>query len=240
VIVIPAVDVKGGVAVRLLQGRADRESLRAGDPVEAALRWAGFRPARLHVVDLDGAFEGRPANAAKLREIIEAVALPVEVGGGIRNKDDARGYLDAGAARVILGTRAAREPDFVRDLAREFPGRVNLALDCSGGRVAVGGWVEATGLAPWELLASLEGAALGEVIYTDCSRDGMLSGPNLEAAREVARLSPWPVIASGGVSSVDDLVRLDEAGAFFGAIVGRALYTGAVDLGEAIRRVEGR
>ncbi len=239
-IVIPAIDIKGGEAVRLVQGRRDDESLRAGAPVEAAKRWAAFGPKRLHVVDLDGAFDGRPVNADTVKAIAEAVDVPVEVGGGIRSAEVAREYLDAGIARVILGTRAAEDPDFVKGLAAEFPGRVNLGLDCSAGMVAVKGWVEATGLTAAELLARLEGAALGEVIYTDVSKDGMLGGPNVEATREVARSSAWPVIASGGVSSVDDLVRLDATGLFFGAIVGRAIYTGAVDLAEAITRVERR
>jgi phosphoribosylformimino-5-aminoimidazole carboxamide ribotide isomerase len=241
VIVIPAVDIKGGVAVRLLQGRADRESLRAGSPLEAAKRWAAFAPKRLHVVDLDGAFEGRPANAPAIREIIAELAglgVPVEVGGGIRTEDDARVYVEAGAERVIVGTRAAEDPAFVRSLAAAFPGRVDLGLDCSGGRVAVKGWVEATEMTGPELLRRLEGAPLGEVIYTDISTDGMLSGPNVGATREVARASAWPVIASGGVARLDDLVKLNDTGLFFGAIVGRALYTGAVDLGAAIERIE--
>jgi len=243
VIVIPAVDIKGGVAVRLLQGKADRESLRAGAPIEAAKRWAAYSPKRLHVVDLDGAFEGRPANADAIRDIIAALAemdVPVEVGGGIRTEEDARRYVDAGAARVIIGTRAAEDPAFVKSLAGAFPGKVNLGLDCSGGKVAVKGWVEATELTAPELLSRLEGAPLGEVIYTDISTDGMLSGPNVAATRELAEASPWPVIASGGVASLDDLVKLKETGLFFGAIVGRALYTGAVDPAEAMRVVEGR
>lgn len=239
-IVIPAVDVKGGVAVRLVQGRRDDESLRAGSPVEAAKRWAEYGPARLHVVDLDGAFEGRPANADIVEEIIGGVEVPVEIGGGIRTRDDAKRYLDAGAARVIVGTRAAEDPAFLRELAEAYPGRVNLGLDCSAGRVAVKGWVEATGLTALDLLARLEGAPLGEVIYTDISKDGMLSGPNVAATRELAGNSPWPVIASGGVSSLEDLARLDAAGLFFGAIVGRAIYTGAVDLKDAIAQIEGR
>jgi len=238
VIVIPAVDIKGGVAVRLLQGKADRESLRAGPPLEAAKRWAAYSPKRLHVVDLDGAFEGKPANAGAIREIIAALAemnVPVEVGGGIRTEEDARGYVEAGAERVIIGTRAAEDPAFVKTLAETFPGQVNLGLDCSGGKVAVKGWVEATELTAPELLRQLEGAPLGEVIYTDISTDGMLSGPNIAATQELAEASPWPVIASGGVASLGDLVKLNETGLFFGAIVGRALYTGAVDLAEAIK-----
>jgi phosphoribosylformimino-5-aminoimidazole carboxamide ribotide isomerase len=243
VIVIPAVDIKGGVAVRLLQGKADRESLRAGAPIEAAKRWAASAPKRLHVVDLDGAFGGRPANAPAIREIItelSGLGVPVEVGGGIRTEEDARGYVEAGAERVIVGTRAAEDPAFLKALAEAFPGRVNLGLDCSGGKVAVKGWVEATELTAPELLARLEGAPLGEVIYTDISTDGMLSGPNVEATRALAEASPWPVIASGGVASLADLEELDGAGLFFGAIVGRALYTGAVDLRAAIERIEGR
>jgi phosphoribosylformimino-5-aminoimidazole carboxamide ribotide isomerase len=243
VIVIPAVDIKGGVAVRLFQGKADRESLRAGAPLEAAKRWAAYAPKRLHVVDLDGAFEGRPANAPAIREIIAELGplgVPVEVGGGIRTEEDARGYVEAGAERVIIGTRAAEDPEFVKWLAESFPGRVNLGLDCSGGKVAVKGWVEATEFTAPELLARLEGAPLGEVIYTDISTDGMLSGPNVAATRELSKASPWPVIASGGVAALSDIEELAGTGLFFGAIVGRALYTGAVDLANAISAIEGR
>ena len=237
-IIIPAVDIKGGVAVRLVQGRLDEESLRAGDPLEAARRWAAFRPARLHVVDLDGAFEGRPVNREIVTRIIESVDVPVEIGGGIRTEEDAARYLEAGAARVILGTRAAEDPAFLVSLAAKFPGRVNLGLDCSAGRVAVKGWVEASGLTPLDLLSRLEGAPLGEVIYTDVSRDGMLSGPNVEATRDIARESPYPVIASGGVSSIEDVKALAALGGFFGVIIGRAIYTGAGDLAEALRVAE--
>ncbi|MHC4505531.1 MAG: 1-(5-phosphoribosyl)-5-[(5-phosphoribosylamino)methylideneamino]imidazole-4-carboxamide isomerase, partial [Planctomycetota bacterium] len=189
------------------------------------------------------AFDGRPVNAAIVRDIIAALGeleIPIEIGGGIRTRDDAAIYLDAGAARVILGTRAAEDQAFVKDLAREFPGRVNLGLDCSAGKVAVKGWVEATDLTALELLLRLGGAPLGEVIYTDISTDGMLSGPNIDAARRLAERSPYPVTASGGVSSLDDLVKLADEDVFFGAIVGRAIYTGAVDLAEAIARVEKR
>ena len=240
VIVIPAVDIKGGVAVRLVQGRADEESLRAGDPVEAARRWAAFGPKRLHVVDLDGAFEGRPVNGPVVTSIIGSVDVPVEIGGGIRTADDATAYLEAGAARVIHGTRAAEAPAIHTDRAARYPGRVNLAHDVSAGHVAVKGWVEACDLTPLGLLSRLEGAPLGEVIYTDVSRDGMLSGPNVEAAREIAQGSPYPLIASGGVSSLADVDTLASLGVFFGVIVGRAIYTGDLDLAEAIRLAEGR
>lgn len=238
-IVIPAVDIKGGVAVRLVQGRANEESLRAGSPVEAAKRWDAYAPARLHVVDLDGAFEGERKNAPVIKEIIRSVQAPVEIGGGIRTDADARDYLDAGAARVILGTRAAQDPSSLIALASEYPGRVNLGLDCSNGLVAVKGWVEASDMKAQDLIAQLEGAPLGEVIYTDISRDGMLSGPSLESTRQVIADSPYPVIGSGGVSSLDDLIKLNELGCF-GAIVGRAIYTGDVDLAKAIQTIESR
>jgi len=238
-IVIPAVDIRGGSAVRLVQGRPDRLALDAGSPLEAALRWDAFRPARLHVVDLDGAFEGRPVNMELVGRIVSSVKAPVEVGGGIRTREAAREYLGLGASRVVLGTRAAAEPEFVRELAREFPGRVSLGLDVSGGRVAVKGWAESSALDPFELLEALRGAPLAEVIYTDVSRDGMLSGPGLDSTREFVERSGLPVIASGGVSSLDDLERLKALGCF-GAIVGRALYAGTLDLAEAISQIEGR
>lgn len=238
-IVIPAVDIKGGSAVRLFQGKPDRLALDAGSPLEAALRWDAFRPARLHIVDLDGAFEGRPANAELIKQIISSVKTPVEVGGGIRTRESAREYLKAGACRVVIGSKAAADTEFVRGLAEEFPGQVNLGLDVRQGRLMISGWVESSAVGVFELLERLRGVPLGEVIYTDISRDGMLSGPGLDSTRELLQRSEWPVIASGGVCSLEDLERLKDLGCF-GAIVGRALYTGALDLAEAIKKIEGR
>lgn len=247
-IVIPAVDIKGGRAVRLFQGRKDRELLTAGDPVEVAKRWADFGPRRVHVVDLDGAFEGRPVNRGIVLEIIKSCARGVQVGGGIRAREEAEAYLDAGAERVVLGTRAVEDPGFLENLAASFPHRINLGLDVIAtggaplkGRLAVKGWVESAELGAVEFLDDLaaRNVPLGEVIFTDISRDGALTGPALDDLRELVRATSFPVIASGGVSSLQDLERLAELD-LFGAIVGRALYDGRVDLAEALKAIEGR
>jgi phosphoribosylformimino-5-aminoimidazole carboxamide ribotide isomerase len=235
--VIPAVDIRGGKCVRLEQGLADRETVYAADPVEAALRWERAGGRRLHVVDLDGAFGGEQANFETVARVIGSVSVPVEIGGGIRDAEAARRYLDAGASWVIFGTRAAEEPDSFAELAGEMPGRVILGLDCRDGKVRTAGWTRAVELTATALLERLAGAPLGAVIFTDTRRDGMLSGPNFESLDKVAAASPWPVIASGGVSTLEQVRRL--AGMkLAGAIIGQALYKGVVDLAEALRAAE--
>ena len=231
--IFPAVDIKDGRCVRLFQGRADEVTVYAEDPRAQARAWAAAGATRLHLVDLDGAFEGRPRNLDITLDIVKALAIEVEVGGGIRSLENARTLVDAGAARVILGTRAIEEPDFLRELARAFPGRVSLGLDAADGWLLTRGWVQKTGTRATALLQELRGEPLGEVIYTDVARDGALSGPNFEAIREVADSSPFPLVASGGVSSLADLERLSGMG-LYAAVVGKALYTGDVDLAAAL------
>jgi phosphoribosylformimino-5-aminoimidazole carboxamide ribotide isomerase len=232
--VIPAVDIRGGRCVRLEQGLADRETVYSDDPAEAAARWEGQGAERLHVVDLDGAFGGGQPNFDAVVRIIERVSMPVEIGGGIRDAGAARRYVEAGASWVIFGTRAAEDPRAFAEVAGELPGKVILGLDCKDGVVRTAGWTEAVDLTARGLLGRLEGAPLAAVIFTDTRRDGMLSGPNFESLAEVAEASAWPVIASGGVTTLEQVRRL--AGMeLAGAIIGQALYKEVIDLGEAMR-----
>ncbi len=241
--VIPAVDIRGGKCVRLEQGLADRETVYAADPVEAALRWQEEGGERLHVVDLDGAFTGDGSNFEAVKRIIAAVSMPVEIGGGIRDAEAAGRYLEVGASWVIFGTRAAEAPEAFADVARSFPEKVILGLDCRDGMVRTAGWTQAVDLTAADLIGKLEGAPLAAVIFTDVSRDGMLSGPNFDSLAAVAEASPWPVIASGGVTTAEQIERLAGMN-LIGAIVGQALYKGVLEFRDALeavaRGLEGR
>ncbi|MCX7805971.1 MAG: HisA/HisF-related TIM barrel protein, partial [Planctomycetota bacterium] len=179
-LVIPAVDIKGGKVVRLEQGRSDRETVYSDDPVEAALRWERMGARRIHVVDLDGAFSGRPQNMAAVLAILKAVRAEVEVGGGLRTESDISAMLDAGAARCVLGTRAAGDRAFLSRVAGRYPGRISVGIDAKDGAVVTHGWVSSGGIRATDLAAGLRGLPLGEIIYTDVSRDGMLQGPNFD------------------------------------------------------------
>ena len=232
-IVIPAVDIKGGKCVRLRQGKADAVTVFGDDPVAAALRWEAEGAEYLHVVDLDGAFEGKPANIAIVKNIIKAAKVKVEVGGGIRTDAVVEELLSAGADRVIIGTRAAESFDWVKSLVAKHPGRVAIGVDVKNGFVAVRGWVETSALSPFDLLDIFRGDPLAAYIYTDVQRDGIRTGPNVESTRDFASEAGAPVIASGGVSSLDDLRRLAAAG-ISGVICGRALYDEVFTLKEAI------
>jgi phosphoribosylformimino-5-aminoimidazole carboxamide ribotide isomerase len=239
VILYPAIDLKGGRCVRLLRGEMDAATVYGEDPAAqaAAFEVAGCR--WLHVVDLDGAFAGRSANGAAVEAILARVSVPVQLGGGVRDRAALEGWLEKGVARVILGTAAVRDPAFVREAARAWPGRVAVGIDARGGRVAVEGWAETTGIEAVDLARRYEDAGVAALIYTDIERDGALSGPNVEATAALARAVSIPVIASGGVSSLDDLRALRDCGApLDGAISGRALYDGRIDLGKAIRTLE--
>lgn len=232
-IVIPAVDIKGGRAVRLRQGRADDETVYSDDPVAAALRWSSAGAKRVHVVDLDGAFRGEPRNIETIERIIAELGCEVEVGGGLRAREAVARLISSGAARAILGTVAAEDMDAFGEIACEFPGLVSLAVDARDGLVSTRGWTQSTSLEAVEFVRSFEGMPLGEVIYTDISRDGMLTGPNVEAMKKMVDSSPFDVIASGGVGSVDDIRALAGTGAW-GAIVGKALYDGRVAIEDAL------
>jgi phosphoribosylformimino-5-aminoimidazole carboxamide ribotide isomerase len=238
--VIPAIDLLGGQAVRLTQGRYEDATVYDANPAEVAARFARHGIRRLHTVDLDGAKVGHPVNGEAIRSIVAAVGdVAVQLGGGIRTLDAIEQVLASGVGRAILGTVALRDPGLVREAARRHPGRIVVGIDARDGRVAVEGWLEASDVAASDLAREFEDAGVAAIVYTDIARDGMLSGPNLVSTAALARAVSIPVIVSGGVAKVDDLVAAAALAGegIAGAIVGRALYTGAVDLAEALARV---
>lgn len=234
-IVIPAVDVRDGRCVRLREGRADQETVFSDDPIAAARRWAEAGAARLHVVDLDGAFAGAPRQAALIAKIAAAVRpVPVEAGGGLRDAAAVEATLESGVRWAVVGTRAALEPAFLADLCRRFPDRIVVAVDGKGPHVAVKGWAETVAATVVDVARRAGDAGAAAVLYTDIGRDGTELGPNVDATAALARSVDIPVLASGGVATVADLVALAAIPGVAGTIVGRALYTGAVDLRRAI------
>ena len=232
--IFPAIDLKGGRVVRLRRGKMDQATVYAEDPAaQAALFVAmGFR--WLHVVDLDGAFVGRPANAEAVRAILAAVRLPVQLGGGVRDMATLESWLEAGVARVILGSAAAKDPDFAREACRAHPGRVAIGVDARDGRVATEGWAEVGEMTALDLALRFEDAGAAVIIHTDIERDGMLGGANVAATSALAARLSTPVIASGGVAGPADLQALREAGNICGVIVGRALYDGKLSAAEVL------
>ena len=236
--VIPAIDLRGGRLVRLEQGDYGRETVFDANPVSVAGRLCAEGAERLHVVDLDAARDGGAANDPLVRDILRAAGeVPVQVGGGVRSVERAGELLALGADRVIMGTAALEQPELLGQACEQFPDRVILSVDTRGGRVAVRGWLETSELRSEELLKRFADLALGAVLHTDIERDGMMSGPNLAATVELARSTPIPVIAAGGVRSVGDLVELAKTRVIAAAVVGRALYDGAVRLEDALREV---
>ncbi len=237
---IPAIDLLGGKCVRLTQGRYDAATTYDENPARVAAGFASHAVRWLHVVDLDGAREGRVCNRSAVEAILaSAGSMRVELGGGIRSIQAIEDALEAGVHRVVLGTVAVREPELVADAARRFPGKIAVGLDARDGRVAVQGWLEQSDATAVELAKRFSQVGVAAIIYTDIDRDGMLTGPNLDATAELAESVPTPVIASGGVGSLDDIARaakLRERG-LAGVIVGRALYTGDVDLEQALEVV---
>ena len=236
--IIPAIDLRGGRCVRLVQGDYDRETVFSDDPVAVARRWVEEGASRLHVADLDGAREGRPVNDEAARRIIEAVAVPVQVSGGVRDHDAIDGWLAAGADRVVLGTAAVRDPKFAQEACRRHGERIIVSVDARDGMVATEGWREATEQRVEELIRDLAALGVPRFVYTDIGRDGTLTSPNFEAVDALVKAIAAPVIAAGGVAEVAHLVRLAELGAE-GAIVGRALYDGGLHLPEALAAVRG-
>lgn len=235
---IPAIDVLDGRCVRLAQGDYARATVYREDPAEQARAFAEHPIPRLHVVDLDGARDGRPRNGAAISRIVASAGrVPVQLGGGIRSLEAVDAALALGVDRVVLGTAALRDPELLALACRRHPGRVAVGIDARDGRVAVEGWLETTGTSALELARRAEQAGAAAIVYTDISRDGMLAGPNLAATEELAAAVRLPVIASGGIGSEADLERAAACKALAGAIVGRALYTGAVDLANALRRL---
>lgn len=236
--IVPAVDLKAGRCVRLEQGRADAETVFSDDPVAMARRWEGSGARRLHVVDLDGAFAGRPAQTELVRAMIRAVAIPVQVGGGLRELAHVEAALAAGARWAIVGTRAALDPVFLGEVCTRFGDQVMIGIDASDGRVAVDGWTRVLELDAMALARDAATAGAAGIIYTDIARDGTQSGPNLWSTGAVARAAGVPVFASGGVGSLDDIRQLATVAGLAGVIVGRALYSGAVDLATAVANVQ--
>ena len=235
-LVIPAIDLKEGKCVRLRQGNMDDSTVFGEDPVEMAKRWVDAGAERLHIVDLDGAFAGQPRNAKAVHAIAKAFPdLPIQIGGGVRDEDTVQAYLDAGVEYVIIGTRAVSAPHFVNDLCLEFPGRIIVGLDAKDGKLAVDGWSKLSHHDVIDLAQHFEADGVVAFVYTDIARDGMMKGPNVEATARLASNVRVPVIASGGISSLDDLRNLAarEEDGITGAIVGRALYDGAFTLEEA-------
>lgn len=234
-LIYPAIDLRGGRCVRLRQGDYSQETVFGDDPAAVARRWVDQGATFLHLVDLDGAREGRPANGESVRRIVQAARVPCQLGGGIRTDENIADVLSWGVSRVILGTKALRDPDWCRKAAHAHPGQVALGVDARDGMVAVEGWLETSAVTALDLVRRLADSPLAAVIYTDISRDGMMQGANVEATAALARAVPHlHVIASGGVTTLDDLKRLHAAGVG-GAIVGRALYEGTIDLSAAIR-----
>jgi phosphoribosylformimino-5-aminoimidazole carboxamide ribotide isomerase len=239
--VIPAVDIRGGRCVRLRMGLPGEETVFGDDPVEAALRWRRQGARLLHVVDLDGAFAGKPVNGEIILGLITATGMPVEVGGGIRDEKSAFTYLEAGALRVVVGTRALLDPDWVALMAERLGDRLVVGVDARAGKVATEGWTSESELSTSDAVSALAAAGVRRIIYTDISRDGTMEGPNLAGVLEVAQASPVPVIASGGVSRLDDIRKLKEMRdiGVEGVIIGMALYRGEVALGEALAAADG-
>jgi phosphoribosylformimino-5-aminoimidazole carboxamide ribotide isomerase len=232
VLLIPAIDLKDGRCVRLRQGRMEDETVFSDDPVEMAGRWVREGARRLHLVDLNGAFAGRPVNGEAIRAIAAAYPhLPIQVGGGIRDEATIAAYLEAGVRYCIIGTQAVREPELVTRACRSFPGRIIVGLDAKEGQVAIQGWAELTEHRVVDLARRFEGDGVSAIVYTDIGRDGMLSGPNVAATRALADAVRTPVIASGGITNLDDVRALAEVAGrvIIGAITGRAIYEGTLD-----------
>ena len=233
-ILYPAIDLKDGQCVRLLHGEMDKATVFGDDPAAQAANFEAAGCEWLHLVDLNGAFAGQPVNAAAVEAILARVKVPAQLGGGIRDMATIETWLAKGLARVILGTVAVENPDLVRQAAREFPGKVAVGIDARGGRVATKGWAEETDAMVTDLAKSFEDAGVAAIIYTDILRDGAMKGPNIVATEALARAVTIPVIASGGVSTLADLFALRDTGVIAGAISGRALYDGAINLGDAV------
>lgn len=237
--IIPAIDLKEGRCVRLVQGQMDKETLYYEDPLEAARLWASRDAPRIHVVDLDGAIAGNPRNLPVIERIVQGISIPVQVGGGIRTQQDIVRYLKIGVDRVILGTLVCQDPDHVQRLADTYPEKILLGLDAKEGYVAIRGWRDVTRARAVDLITGYPKIPVAGIIYTDIQRDGMLVGPNLPAIEEVCTVSAFPVIASGGVTTKEDLAALSrmESLGLAGAIVGKALYSGRLNYRDALQAV---
>lgn len=241
-ILYPAIDLKDGACVRLVRGAMDQATIFNDDPADQAQQFAQAGCPWLHVVDLNGAFEGRPVNRAAVENILAAVEMKIQLGGGIRKMAQIEAWLEAGVARIILGTAAIKDPDLVRDACRRFPGRVAVGIDANDGMVAVEGWAETSKTQVLDLAKKFEDAGVAAIIHTDIARDGAMAGPNIEATSALAAAISTPVIASGGVSSVDDLIAIKAHAhtGIEGVISGRAIYDGRIDLAAALAIMDGQ
>jgi phosphoribosylformimino-5-aminoimidazole carboxamide ribotide isomerase len=235
-IIIPAVDIKNGKCVRLFQGRMDEETVFSDDPAAMAKRWEDEGAEIIHVVDLDGAVEKSPKNLTSIRKIIESVNAHVQVGGGIRNEKTVRMFLDLGIKRVIIGTVAIKKPKLVKDICKAFPDQIVVGIDSRKGLVAIEGWTKTTQIKSIDLAKQFEDCGVAAINFTDIHRDGMQTGPNIDETRRLAEAVSIPVIASGGVSTIEDIINLMplKAVGVVGIITGRALYSGSLDLKAAI------
>jgi phosphoribosylformimino-5-aminoimidazole carboxamide ribotide isomerase len=240
VIIFPAIDLKNGECVRLVRGDMAQATVFNDDPAAQARAFANHGFDHLHVVDLDGAFAGQPMNALAVEKILGAVKMSIQLGGGIRDMKTVSGWLEKGVARVIIGTAAVRDPDFVREAARLYPGHIAVGIDARDGRVAVDGWAKTSDISALELGRRFEDAGVAAIIYTDIARDGVLKGLNIEATLALAEAVSIPVIASGGLASIDDIRRLlqPDCARLAGAVAGRALYDGRLNPAEAIAMIE--
>ncbi len=240
-ILFPAIDLKDGQCVRLLRGEMDAATVFSDDPATQARDFEAQGFEYLHMVDLNGAFEGRPVNGDAVDAILGAISIPAQLGGGIRDLATIEAWLTKGIARVILGTVAVRDPELVREACREFPGKIAVGIDARGGMVAIEGWAETSATSAIDLAKMFEFAGVSAIIYTDIERDGVLEGLNLEATAELARAVSIPVIASGGLASIEDIRKLlqPEYAMLEGAISGRALYDGRINAGEALALLKG-
>ena len=240
-IILPAIDLKEGRCVRLEQGLMDKDTVYNDNPAEQARIWQDQGGELLHIVDLDGAFAGVPKNKEAIKAIVDAIDIPSELGGGIRDMQTIEAYLELGIDRVILGTIAKEKPSLVEEACKKFPGRIVVGIDAKDGLVAIRGWADVTEKKATEMAKEMEGFGVEAIIYTDIARDGMMQGPNIEATRELAESINIQVIASGGLSTLDDIRRLIaiESSGVTGVITGKAIYSGAIDLREAVALSKG-
>ncbi len=239
-IIIPAIDIKGGKCVRLLQGRMDAETVFSDDPPAMGIRWQSQGAQMLHVVDLDGAVEKKPKNIKTVGDIVQRVGIPVQVGGGIRDLETIGMYLNQGVHRIVIGTEAVRNPELVKTACRAFPEKIVVGIDSRAGFVAIEGWTQTTKTTAVDLAKKFEDCGVVAINFTDIERDGMRTGPNIAEIQKVARAVAIPIVASGGVSDMEDIKRLIplEKDGVIGVIVGRALYDGSLDLRSAIEFLE--
>jgi len=238
-VVIPAVDIKDGRCVRLQQGKMSKETIYSEVPEDVAVKWYNEGAERLHLVDLNGAVEGRPVNGEVINNIVNAIPIPIQLGGGIRDLKTIKSYLDLGIQQIIIGTAAYKDPGFIATACEKFPGRIILGIDAREGYVAIEGWTEETDISPIGMAKKYESLGISAIIYTDIQRDGMRTGPNIEATRNLAEALDIPVIASGGISGINDVERILSLKRYgvIGMITGKALYEGTLNLADAIRIV---